>query len=273
MARYNGRSSSLHPDEGRKFLKRLTESREPAFWFIAAVVATFISSALYEILTVPFWRDWPYFFVRLAWAGGLTLLVLILLPRVLAYVERRQRPPTTSGLTELLEVTTPRVLITYVSIKNPRIEFQESHQAAVKYFLDKDKDGTCALKHVLLIHSADTKEAAVDYAGLFEGDKNVRIEFEWQGLETDFYKLESVYRITKSAIDRALLYTDGNVQDVLLDLTGGTKIATSGGLIIGRQREIPLSYIVPKKGLIVLEVDTLSQLPVNRGELIEVAAD
>ena len=252
----------MQQDHGSRFLKGIIDAKEPRYWLVAAVLATFVSSALYDAVTVGIGeRRWSYFLIRVGFALVLSLVFLYLLPVALR-MARQGQDASALEIAQRSQVKRPLVLIVYVSAPPPgapKRALHDSHAAVVQHFLNQPRNSETPVITLYLIHSPDSREIAADYSAFVNETPDLRIAANWAGLGADFFDLESVYAATRKAIDLGL--TQSSAGDILLDLTGGTKLATSGGFLAGMETGITLSYLQQPKGLQVLDITWYNQRP------------
>jgi len=209
--------------------------RRPEFWLLAAVIATIVGDIALEVLTGQF-LEWD----KREWLTKPLLLAIALVitlgygPRVAALIRRNKE---TSTIESLDDIKTAPVLIVLVST-NPSGGFTTARTTF-------SKNPGSLLKHIFLVHS--TTPESVDNATSLCGEINTvgsTYKAHMEDLQADFLDMEAVKEATHLAIRRALELQDVEAKDIVVDITGGSSVASAGAVLAAMEvDDVTVTYI------------------------------
>lgn len=217
---------------------QLIQPRNAWLWLAAIVVAVIVGHVSLQILTGEF-RDWSLlegvwllslFFISIL--ASVVTIPRIHLPRI-GRSGQREKP----AVHPLNDIESAPALIVYVST-NPT----GAYRTAIRQFADAPGS---LLKHVFLVHSKQSRDVAKALYEEIENNPANSYTAQKDGLLADFSDLQDVYRVSLAAVARALEQVQ-NPEDVVIDVTGGTAIASAGAVLAGmRHKGVSLSYFAP----------------------------
>lgn len=216
----------------------LINPKKPWVWIAGAIILATVGHVALQILTFEF-LDWSL------WEGVwlLTLLGLSIAVSIFS-IPRIPRPRIRRGAVErkpevlpLHDITSAPALIVYVS-KNPT----GPYRIAIDQF--SSASGS-SLKHVFLVHSKQSKGVTDTLYQDINDDETKNYTAHKDGLLADFSDLQDMYKVSLAAVNHALEQVT-NPDDVVIDVTGGTAIASAGAVLAGlRNTGVSLTYIPP----------------------------
>ena len=215
----------------------LINPRKPEFWLIATVVGTIIGNVGMALLVAGVGafglRDWAGQLLLFAVA---VVLVLGFGPRVAGYFRRQ---PDGSEVRQLNDIDSAPVMIVLVST-NPKGPFT----TAINAFATAQAS---TFRHLFLIHSPESKGIA---SGIYDdvNNGNRRYRAYKDGLEADFSSVESVKRAAELAIRHAQELPHIAASDIVIDITGGTSVASAGAVLAAMESpDVTVTYIPQSK--------------------------
>lgn len=208
-----------------------------------AIVGTIIGDTAYQFLTQKFWNWNPWIiFGYIVLLGMAFVFASGLVPSLIDLLS----PDQESSISEDMTPIDPRpALIVFVSAR----ELQDGDKPVIKdlvamkaieKFLQPEQS---PLRHVFLIHSEQSRPHAAAIKDYIEGlPRTPRVHAHMDGLEADFYSL----RLTRDVTERALRRIGEEhiePQDVVVDITGGTSVATAGAVLATLNEDVILASI------------------------------
>jgi hypothetical protein len=206
--------------------------------FSVAVVGTLVGDNIVQMLTGEFWElSRGQIVLRLAL---ITVAVLAVAAGVeeglnlFRHTDAEVKVPPLRGLDP-----TPALIVMASAPKNP---LQGPHWTAYKAFT---KSSDSALQHVFIIHSDhEQSKASAEALAADIRATHPKITPWMDGLKTDQEDPEAVFATVNKAIKMAIQEVGGNPNDVVLDATGGTAMASVGAALAKLEhKDIILSYI------------------------------
>lgn len=234
-------------------------SRRPAAAAMAIpIVATIIGDSTFQIVSgdAGDWaaRTWIW---RTFWFSCAIALVWTEWPdiarRAQQFLNRRNMGSQTIAVEGVDQVVPTSALIVIVSTRP-----DGAAQKAVDLFL-----GAGALRYAYLIHSPGengsrghaTKLKQVIDRSAKATERTIEV-FDSPAYSADFLSIKSMFDVCKYAITEAVKRA-GSPHNVVIEITGGTKIATAGALLAQTGEDIVVSYI-PEMGNAMMRVDVKS---------------
>lgn len=151
-----------------------------------------------------------------------------------------------TAATDLENIETPDALIVFVSVtgkdKGTGEVREPAYEASVRrLILDKQQVLSKKQRHVYLMHSEETESIAKEYLNRKAIKDNAYLTVHIERLKANFSSAASCHTVCKSAIERAR--AQAKVESVVIDITGGTKPASSAAVLAGLDLDVGLCYI------------------------------
>jgi hypothetical protein len=219
----------------------LVNPRNPWAWLTAIVIATIVGHVTLEIVTGKFldWSLWEWIWYPLLLALGVGVTV-VTVPRIPTPRFWRGSADKKPDVQPLNDIESAPALVVFVST-NPT----GPYRTAIDQFATASGS---LLKHVFLVHSELSKHNADTLYREINDDAARAYTAHKDGLLADFSDVGDMYRVSLIAVDHALEQVDPRIEpeDVVIDVTGGTAIASAGAVLAGLRRTgITLTYIAP----------------------------
>lgn len=215
----------------------LINPRNPWVYIAGAVLVAIVGHVTLQILTGEF-RDWSF------WEGVwlLSLFFLAIAVSIVSIPEiskklsiRRGRVNEKPAVRPLGDIESAPALIVYVSA-NKNGPFRKP----IDQFADGEES---LLKHVFLVHSEQSKDVARALYQEIENDPKSGYTAHKDGLQADFNDLRDMLRVSRIAVSHALNQV-AKPEDIVIDITGGTAVASAGAVLAGlRSNGVSLTYI------------------------------
>jgi len=208
----------------------LLNPRKPLFWILAIILSTIIGDVVVEALlnaiTSAHIATWLAKLILVVLAIALTLAFG---SNVTSLIGLNRG---SSAAKRLSDVKVTPVLIVLVST-NP----SGAHTTAIATFAK-----STVFSHLYLIHSSQSEGGA---NAIYEEAKNggKRYHVYQDHLLADFGNLDSVRKVVRRAIKDALELNGVGIEDIVLDITGGTSIASSGAVFAAMEQAVTVTYI------------------------------
>lgn len=215
----------------------LVNPRKPWLYLAGFVIFGIVSQVSADLLLGDF-LEWSF------WEGvwritllALAVLVLVVSIRSIRWpvsIRRNSRRDTTE-VRRLGDIITSPALIVYVSTNK-----DGPFRKPIKQFGEGEDS---RLRHVFLVHSRQSANVAETLYEEINNDASKRYTAHKDGLLADFDDLPDMFRVSQIAVSHAIEQVK-NPADVVIDITGGTAIASAGAVLAGQRIDgVTLTYI------------------------------
>lgn len=212
-----------------------------ALILFGSLCSSLMGAAVYELITQRTGHSWKALAIIASVAGVGMFIVAAIVVLIVTRLAKRKRPKLGEG-----DVISPaRALVVFVSLPPGN-----SHEIAYTHHTRAVNKGGSGLQALILLHSmaTESRDAAWQFRNRVTAEQSPPLLVEPRLLPR-LYDIRSCYRTINEEIDRLLSNTDIvpplRPEEVVLDVTGGSAMFTSAGVLAALGRELALEYVEP----------------------------